>query len=254
MSYSTIQLIDKGAWKELRLNRPDKRNSLNKEMIAELTAVFGQLSSQTEPGVLSLVGNGQSFCAGADIKWLNTISESSEEEIKKEFVGLAKMLEALHCLPQITIAMVHGPVYGGGIGLMAACDYVVCEPKTEFSFSEIKLGLIPATISPYVYKRVGASEMKKLFLTGDKFNEVYAREIGLIEDVKVSEKAGECLHPMIEKLIKQPPHALAAMKKLCHALEEGKVGVGKQHYSSGLIAKLIKEPKTQQLFDRFLRR
>ncbi len=251
-NYNTIELFDNGPLVILKLNRPEKRNALNSEMISELTDAFQIIGNSPQAVLLNIVGKGNAFCAGADIKWLSGLKEASLEEIQKSFLALAEMLKTLYELPQVTLAMVHGAVYGGGIGLMAACDYVIGAPDAVFSFSEIKLGLVPATISPYIQKRTGLHQMKKLFLKGNQFNEGYAEKIGLIDEV-ANKKPGDLNYQtMVELLLMQPHHALKAMKKLFRGLEEDEIGHTNQHGSSRLVAELVKTKETQVLFDKFL--
>lgn len=250
--YNTLELFDNGPLVILKLNRPEKRNALNQEMIEELTDFFTYLSTESKAVLLNIVGAGDAFCAGADIKWMSELKDSGEEHIQEQFLAFAKMLKTLYQLPQVTLAMVHGAVIGGGAGVMAACDYVISAPNTSFSFSEIKLGLLPATISPYIQKRVGIHEMKKLFLKGNQFNEGYAEKIKLVDEV-ASRKPDELNHQtMVELLLTQPHHALKEMKALFRGLEKGEITHEQQQESSRLNAKLIKTEQTQALFSRFL--
>lgn len=250
--YNTLEIFNNGPLVILKLNRPEKRNALNPEMIDELTDFFDFLSNESEAVLLNIVGMGEAFCAGADIKWLTEIKEADSATIQERFLALAKMLSLLYQLPQVTVAMVHGAVYGGGIGLMAACDYVISAPNVSFSFSEIKLGLIPATISPYIEKRVGMHEMKKLFLKGNRFNEGYAEKIKLIDEVANGTPEDANYQTMIELLLTQPHHALRSMKQLFRGLEDGEITISNQDKSSSLIAELIKSGQTQELFNKFI--
>lgn len=251
-TYNTLELFDNGPLLILKLNRPEKRNALNQEMIEELTDFFEFLTKDSTAVLLNIVGTGEAFCAGADIKWLSDLKDADEDLIQERFLDLAKMLKLLYQLPQVTVAMVHGAVYGGGIGLMAACDYVISAPNVSFSFSEIKLGLIPATISPFIEKRIGMHEMKKLFLKGNRFNEGYAEKIKLVDEVASRKPEDVNYQTMIELLLTQPHHALKSMKQLFRGLEEEKVTVDNQEKSSSLIAKLIRSEQTQGLFNRFI--
>lgn len=250
--YNTIELFDNGPLVILKLNRPEKRNALNQEMIEELTDLFDFLANESEAVLLNIVGMGEAFCAGADIQWLSELQDNDEELIQRKFLSLAHMLKALYQLPQVTLAMVHGAVFGGGIGLMAACDYVISAPNAKFAFSEIKLGLIPATISPYIEKRIGMHQMKKLFLKGNQFNEGYAEKINLIDEVANRKPEDLNYQTMVELLLTQPHHAIKSMKKLFRGLEEGEINPSEQQKSSKLIAELIKTKQTQALFDSFL--
>lgn len=250
--YNTLEIFDNGPLVILKLNRPEKRNAMNAEMIQELTEVFNFLATESDAVLLNLVGKGEAFCAGADIEWLSEMKDQEPEKIQDSFLALANMIKALYQLPQVSLAMIHGAVYGGGIGLMSACDYVISAPNATFSFSEIKLGLVPATISPYIEKRIGLHLMKKLFLKGNQFNEGYAEKINLIDEVANNKPDDLNYQTMVELLLTQPHHALKGMKKLFRGIEDGAISYDKQIVSSGLIAELIKSKETQELFNKFL--
>jgi methylglutaconyl-CoA hydratase len=251
-TYNTLEIFDNGPLVILKLNRPEKRNALNPEMIQELQDVFNFLTNKSEAVLLNLVAKGQSFCAGADIDWLKSLKDKDAATIKTEFSELGKMLKMLYDLPQITLAMVHGSAYGGGIGLFSACDFVISAPNTNYSFSEIHLGMIPATISPYVVNRIGKSKAKKLFLTGEKFDENYADAIGLVDEVANPKLDALNYQTLTELLLTQPRHALKEMKKLFRSIESGHISPENYIYSSDIIAGLIKNEETQVLFNKFL--
>ena len=250
--YQTLELFNNGPLVILKLNRPKKKNALNPEMIQELQDVFSSLQNDKEVTLLNIVAKGDAFCAGADISWLNQLNSANKESIENEFAELGKMLHMLYQLPQITIAMVHGSVYGGGIGLFSACDYVISAPNTTFSFSEIKLGLLPASISPYVVERIGKSQSKKLFMTGEQFDEKYAEKIGLVDEVANPKLHAVNYQTMIELLLTQPRHALKQMKQLFRNIENGEISPANYQNSSKLIAGLISQPETKKLFNKFL--
>lgn len=232
---------------QITLNRPEKRNALNQQIIEELIATFEEIQKDKKVSIVNIKGEGKLFCAGADIEWMKTLGSSSKEKIQKRFSQLAHMLELLYNLPQITVSTVHGAVYGGGIGLMAACDLTVALEDTTFSFSEINLGLVPSTISPYITKKLGSRVFKKLFVTGEKFNEQYAVQIGLIDDV-----VGEP-EEFMNILATKPRGAMRTMKKLFKALDKKQISIAKYAKSTQLISKLIKSNETQEIFQTFLK-
>lgn len=250
--YNTLEIFNNGPLVILKLNRPEKKNALNPEMIAELQDLFSDLANNSEVVLLNIVAKGDAFCAGADIKWLESLADAPKDKIKNEFAELGKMLNMLYKLPQISIAMVHGAAYGGGIGLFSACDYVIGAPNTTLSFSEIKLGLLPASISPYIVERIGKSKAKKLFLTGERFDENYAEKIGLLDEVANPKLHAVNYQTMIELLLTQPRHVLAQMKQLFRSIESGKISPDNYLNSSELIADLIVTEETQILFKKFL--
>lgn len=252
--YHTIEYIDSGKLAVLKLNRPDKRNALSNDMIKELTHFFKSLQHNDETVLLQIVGKGESFCAGADIEWLSNLENSSKKAIQEEFLSLAHMLGAMYDLPQIVVSMVHGSVFGGGLGILACSDFVISSPATVFSFSEINLGLIPATISPYVLEKIGENNARKLFYTGEKFNENKAIEIGLVDQVPQSNPGELHYETLMETILKKPHHALKSMKKLMRGDKVADNYIELQKVNCKLIAELISSEETQQLFKKFLHR
>ncbi len=250
--YKTLEYLETGKLAVLKLNRPEKRNALNKEMIDDLSNLFAYLKQNDDVVLLQIIGKGDVFCAGADIAWLKQLKKSSQEQVKSEFLELSKMLGLLYELPQVVFTMVHGSAYGGALGIMACSDFVLSAPKTVYSFSEINIGLVPATISPFIVNKIGVSQAKKLFFSGEKFNEDKAVEIGLVDQVPQATPGELDYETLMETVLKKPHHALKAMKQLFRGVESGKVSMGDQAYSSELIAKLIESEETQELFDRFL--
>ena len=247
--YKTIEYIETGKLAVLKLNRPEKRNAMNREMIHELTLLFDYLKQDKNVVMLQVVGKGEAFCSGADIEWLNEIKHATQEDIELEFRRLSEMLEAFYNIPQIIVTFVHGSVYGGGIGLVACSDFVVSAPETTFSFSEIKLGLLPATISPFVVKKTGIHYAKQLFFTGEKFDEHKAMKVHLVDQVAQPSTNDETI---IEKLLKQPHHSLLAVKKLLRGVDNNEITLSNIKKSSALISGLLKTKETQNLLDKFL--
>lgn len=163
------------------LNRPEKRNAFDELVIAGLSDTFETLKGADHVRIVFLRGAGSAFCAGADIDWMRRSAELTDIGNETDALTLARMLQHLHDLPQLTIALVHGAAMGGGAGLVAACDIAVAVRNTKFSFSEAKLGLIPATISPFVIEAIGPRWAKALFATAENFDGDLAEKIGLIQ-------------------------------------------------------------------------
>lgn len=197
------------------LNRPDVHNAFNAELIAELTDVFTMISEQPSIRMMILRGEGPSFSAGADLNWMKCASLHSREDNETDAMRLAEMLRRLYEMPQMTLAMVHGAAMGGGAGLVAACDVAIAKAGTQFRFSEVRLGLTPATISPFVVQAIGPRWAKALFVTADGFDAAYAEKIGLVhyvaeDDVKMAE-----LQEHIARLVfSAAPGAVADAKRL----------------------------------------
>src|SRR4030042_2936599 len=168
--YRTLQISIQKNICYLNLNRPKIKNAFDDKMIAELTDVFETIAQSHDIRILILSGNGTGFCAGADLHWMKKMKSFTEEENYSDSLSLAKMIQALYLLPQPAIARINGPVFGGGMGLICACDIAVSVDSAVFAFSEVKLGLVPAVISPYVINKIGESACRELFLTGRRFN------------------------------------------------------------------------------------
>jgi methylglutaconyl-CoA hydratase len=165
----------------ITLNRPEKRNALDELMIANLAEHLETLKGAEHVRVVFLRGAGESFCAGADIDWMRRGGERTESDNEADAMALARMLKHLHDLPQLTVALAHGAAMGGGAGLIAACDVAVALTDTRFRFSEVRLGLTPATISPYVVEAIGPRWARALFATAESFDGAFAEKIGLVQ-------------------------------------------------------------------------
>ena len=200
------------------LNRPEAHNAFNAEVIERLSEVLGDLAGADGVRVVLLAAVGKSFSAGADLNWMKHAADFTQEENREDARALAEMLRRLNTLPKPTVALVQGAAFGGGVGLMAACDMVVAVRDAEFSLSEIKLGLIPATISPYVIAAIGERQARRYFLTGERFDAEEAQAIGLVhevvEDGAALIAAGEHI---VERLFTAAPGALAEAKDLVAA-------------------------------------
>lgn len=203
----------------LTLNRPAKRNAFDELMIANLSEHFETLKGADHVRAVFIRGAGETFCAGADIDWMKRGGERTEEDNEADALALARMLKHLHDLPQLTVALVHGAAMGGGAGLVAACDVAVAVNNTQFRFSEVRLGLTPATISPYVVEAIGPRWAKALFATAESFDGAYAERIGLVQ-YTVDDAAG--LTKMMEHLsdlaMAAAPGAVADAKALVRFL------------------------------------
>src|SRR6476659_3157254 len=165
------------------LNRPEVRNAFNDEVINEMTAVFLELAERQEVRCIVLAANGTAFCAGADLNWMKRMADYDRPENLADAEGLARMLRVLYECPKPTLARVQGDVYAGGCGLVSACDIAVSVDTAKYCLSEVRLGLIPATISPYVIRAMGARAAHRWFLTAERFDAAEAHRIGLVHEV-----------------------------------------------------------------------
>ncbi len=203
----------------ITLNRPEVHNAFNAEVIELLSEIFEDLAGADGVRVVLLAAAGKSFSAGADLNWMKRAGSFTEEENREDARALGEMLRRLNRLPKPTVALVQGSAFGGGVGLMAACDMVVAVREAAFSLSEVKLGLIPATIAPYVVAAIGERQARRYFLTGERFDAEAARRIGLVhelvEDGAALVAAGERI---VERLFAAAPGALADAKELVAAV------------------------------------
>jgi methylglutaconyl-CoA hydratase len=208
------------------LNRPEVRNAFNDEVIAELTAVFGELAKRDEVRCIVLAGNGPAFCAGADLNWMKRMAGYTREENLEDASKLARMLEVLFHCPKPTIAKVQGDVYAGGTGLVAACDIAVSVDTAQYCLSEVKLGLIPATISPYVIRAMGARASHRYFLTAERFGAAEAQRIGFVHEVVQAEALDAKTAEIAQALVCAGPEAVKACKKLLHDVAGHEITAG----------------------------
>ncbi|MDQ2917841.1 MAG: enoyl-CoA hydratase/isomerase family protein [Pseudomonadota bacterium] len=196
------------------LNRPEIHNAFDETLIASLTATFVSLDDNPDVRVVVLAGAGKSFCAGADLNWMKRMAAFGPEENLADAHALATMLRSLYALSKPTIARVTGAAYGGGVGLVAACDIALAVPEATFALSEAKLGLIPATIGPYVMEAIGARQARRYFLTAERFGSEDALRIGLLHEVVAREQIDSRIGALIKTLEAAGPAAQLECKAL----------------------------------------
>ena len=202
------------------LNRPEVRNAFNDEVIAEMTAVFSELQERAEVRCIVLAGNGPAFCAGADLNWMKSMAGYTRDENVADAAALANMLKGIYRCPKPTIARIQGDVYAGGTGLAAACDIAVAVDTAQFCLSEVKLGLIPATISPYVIRAMGARAAHRYFLTAERFGAAEALRIGFVHEVVAAGQLDAKVAEIASALVQAGPAAVKACKALLHDVAE----------------------------------
>src|SRR6056297_1337336 len=202
----------------LTLNRPDVHNAFNAALIAELTLAFDEMAA-SPPRVLVLTGSGKSFSAGADLGWMRAMAEASESDNRADSERLAAMFRKLDELPCPTIARVNGPAFGGGVGLVSCCDIAIASEGAKFGLTEVRLGLIPATIAPFVIARIGASAARRFMLTGERFGAGTALAIGLVNEICATENLDTQLEAVIEDLLASAPGAVAECKQLIRRVQ-----------------------------------
>ena len=200
----------------ITLSRPEVRNAFNDEVIAELTAAFQAASAHPDIRAVVLAAEGPAFCAGADLNWMRRMADYTRAENLADAGCLAEMLRAMHDCLKPTIARVQGDVFAGGMGLVAACDMAVSVDTATYCLSEVKLGLIPATISPYVIRAMGARAAQRYFLTAERFSAQEAHRIGFVHEVVPADQLDAKVAELAQALVAASPNAVRACKMLVH--------------------------------------
>ena len=232
MAYHTVELSRVGTLATVTLNRPDVRNAFNETTIAEITAAFTELGADQSVRAIVLAANGQSFCAGADLNWMKKMADYTHEENLADAGQLATMLHTIYTCPKPVIAKVQGDCYAGGMGLVAACDIVVTVDSANFCLSEVKLGLIPATISPYVIKAMGENAARRYCLTAERFSAAEAYRIGFAHEVVAAEMLDARVAELVKALVGNSPNAVKQAKALVR-------DVGGREITAELIAATV---------------
>ena len=214
MSYDFITLRREGPIEYVTLNRPHVRNAFNEHVIGELTQWATDVTRDEEVRVAVLAGAGKVFCAGADVTWMSRMMSYTHDENVEDASAMAKMYASLDHLPIALIGRVHGAALGGGAGLVAVCDIVVADEQATFGFTEVKLGIVPAVISPYVLTKLGMSPARELFLTGMRFTAARAKEIGLVHAVVPERDLDAAVATYVNELLTAAPGAIATAKEL----------------------------------------
>ena len=211
MNDITVEADERGVVR-VTLNRPAVHNAFNEGMIGELTDAFADLGKQDGVRVIVLAGNGASFSAGADLNWMKRAAEQDEYANHEDALAMARMFDTLNTCPKPVVALIQGTALGGGVGLAACCDVVIAQPETMFGLTEVRLGLIPAVISPFVIAKIGQSAARRYMLTGERFSAAEAQRIGLIHEVSSALEAEGA--KVVEALLAGGPEAIADAKDL----------------------------------------
>lgn len=198
----------------ISLNRPDHHNALNRQLVVELTEAFTSIRNQEEIRVVILTGKGRSFCAGADLQGVLASSEAGHEVALRDGLGLFDLMTAVSNCPKPVIGRVDGWTVGGGMGLVACCDLVVASERARFGFSEVRLGMIPAIITPFVLSRLHVTDARELYLTGERFAANRARDIGLVDEIAGEDELDRQVGAWVDMLLQGAPGAQSAVKAL----------------------------------------
>jgi enoyl-CoA hydratase/carnithine racemase len=206
-----LKVEREGAVLKVSLNRPEVRNALNEELIAAITNVFETVSPEIRVVVIS--GEGATFCAGGDLEWMRKAATYTEAENEADALKISKMFSSIRDCKAVTIASIHGAAMGGGSGMVSACDIAIATEDSKFAFSEVKLGLIPATISPFVIDRIGKGHAKALFVTGEVFSAAHALTIGLIHEIAEGDRE-RSVNRKIRAILQAGPQSIIGAKAL----------------------------------------
>ncbi|GAB4090637.1 enoyl-CoA hydratase/isomerase family protein [Hydrogenophaga soli] len=230
---SNLSISTAGHVARITLNRPEVRNAFNDEVIAELTQAFTAVGQDPAVRAVVLAAEGPAFCAGADLNWMRRMADYTRDENLADAAKLAAMLQALYTCPKPTVARIQGDVFAGGMGLVAACDMAVSVDTATFCLSEVKLGLAPSTISPYVIRAMGARASHRYFLTAERFSAAEALRIGFVHEVVADAPALDAkVDELLKALTTASPHAVAACKTLLH-------DVAGQGIDAALVARTV---------------
>lgn len=249
-----LKNIDQYGVLELSLNRPGVHNAFDDALVATLTECLLEAERDRAVRMVVLTGTGSSFSAGADLNSMRSMANATEEENQQDALALAKLMRTLNYLDRPSIALINGSAFGGGLGLVACCDISITVETAQFGLTETTLGLVPAIISPYVFRRIGESNARRYFMTGERFDAHTAKEIGLVQEVVAADSLNDALDNTIARLLRAAPGAALASKKLLNAVaghDEDQQKIQDQ-YTASLIARLRVSEEGQEGLNAFL--
>ncbi len=251
MTHGTVRLQYDGPVARVTLARPEIRNAFNDQMLADLLEAFGRLRERDDARVVVLTGEGKAFCAGADLNWMKRVVDYTYEENFADSLELARMLRAIHDCPKPVIGRINGAAIGGGTGVVAACDITLGAEEAVFAFSETKLGLTPAAISPYLLRRMGERNLREYFLTGERFSAPRAVELGLLNAAVPASELDARVEATIRLILSGGPEALRVSKELIAGIGERTLDENGP-YTAEVIARLRMSEEGQEGMNAFL--
>lgn len=249
---SLIIMKTEGGISTLTLNRPEKRNAMNQEMIKELLDALHHVALDHHSRVLIIKGSGEVFCAGADITWMQKIATFSDDENEDDAQLLADFLYQLYSFPKPTIVLAHGNVLGGGLGLLCACDIAIAANQTRFGFSEVDIGLTPSCISPYVLAAIGERASRYYFLTGERFDTKEALRLGLIHRVLEADVLDHMGFALAKELLLKGPNTLSAVKQLVQFVTGEKITESLIQKTAEHLARVRRSSEAKEGLQAFL--
>ncbi|ACK53521.1 MULTISPECIES: enoyl-CoA hydratase/isomerase family protein [Thauera] len=252
MSYETLEIVRAAGVATIWMNRPDVHNAFNAQLIADLTTACIELDADEAVRAVVLAGRGKSFSAGADLNWMKAAGEASEAENFADAMRLAGMLRTLAEMNKPTIARVHGAALGGGMGLASACDICIAGDKAVFATSEVKFGIIPSAISPYVIRAIGERQATRYFQTAERIGAARAAELGLAHEAVASEELDAKVKEVVEALLQGGPKSQAAAKDLIRAVANRPLSDALVEDTARRIASLRATPEAKEGLAAFL--
>ena len=252
MSYETLEIVHEAGVATIWMNRPDVHNAFNAQLIADLTTACIELDADDAVRAVVLAGRGKSFSAGADLNWMKAAGEASEAENFADAMKLAGMLRTLAEMKKPTIARVHGAALGGGMGLASACDICIAGDKAVFATSEVKFGIIPSAISPYVIRAIGERQAYRYFQTAERINATRAATLGLAHEAVATEELDAKVSEVVEALLQGGPKSQAAAKDLIRAVANRPVSDAVVEDTARRIASLRVTPEAKEGLAAFL--
>ena len=251
-NYRYIEVNIAGNLATINLNRQEQHNAIIPELLLELNEILDEILVNEKLLFVVLSGNGRSFCAGADLNWFSGAEERTKEQNTVHYKQFADVLLKLLQLPQITIATVHGNVFGGGVGLMSVCDFILAEENTRFMFSEVKLGLLPATILPFVAKRLSLQNLRRWILTGKLFLANEANDAGLVDIIYERGNLEVALNGLLSLFNESSPKAIKKAKQMINQIVSGNINVPDTDVTSAILAEALLSPEGQEGIQAFL--
>ena len=247
-----ITEIDSDGIARVTLDNPSKHNAFDDQIIAQLTDAFSAVAANSNVRVMVLASEGKSFSAGADLDWMKRMASYSYDENLQDARALALMLQTLKTMPQPTIARIQGAVFGGAVGLVSCCDIAVAATVATFSLSEVNIGLVPATVSPYVIEAIGARAARRYFMTAERFSAQTAKHIGLLSEVIGPENLDKQIGLLIDALLANGPEAVIASKQLVADINGQAIGSDLIEHTCKIIAKIRVSEQGQEGLQAFL--
>ncbi len=250
-AYETIRMQKEGSVAKVSFCRPEVHNAFNDTLIYEMTDLFKLIREDKDLRVIVLTGEGKSFCAGADLNWMRRVKDYSYEKNLEESLALADLFYLIYTMPLPVIGRINGAAIGGGTGFVSVCDIAVAAESAKFSFSEVKIGVVPACIGPYVIKKIGEGKAREFFISGERLTAADAYRIGLINRYYPDDKLDEELDRLIGTILSSGPNAVKMAKELISNVPLMTPDKFKP-YTAEMIAKLRKSDEGQEGMDAFL--